>query len=224
MTRRLVIDWPAHVPLPAGAQLPLRLLAVSDERDVGLERAENRAAIGAIDGVLGGGDLESDYLCFLGDAFRVPLLYVRGNHDRGAGWAAGSESIPRPVGAAGQWLAGINIRGLSWPGDPRWGARRDEGAGWSQSAGFYLRARLTGRPHIILSHAPPRGLGDARSDPYHTGFAGYRWLCRSLRPVLWLHGHTTLASVEALSTQTQSTTLVNVTGAVLIQINPVAAR
>lgn len=223
MTRRLAIEWPAEVPLPPSTQLPMRLLAASDERDPGLENAENRARLGQIDAVLGGGDLEPDYLCFLADAFRVPLLYVRGNHDRGEGWEAGSERIPGPLGVDGQRLAGMNIGGLSWPGDGG-DARRDERAGWRQSAGFYVRARLSGRPHIILSHAPPRGLGDAQADPYHTGFAGYRWLCRSLRPVLWLHGHTTLASAEALSTQTRSTTLVNVTGAVLIQLNPVAAR
>lgn len=223
MTRRLAIDWPADVPLPAGTQLPLRLLAVSDERDAGLEKAENRAQFGQIDGVLGCGDLEPDYLCFLADAFHVPLLYVRGNHDRGQGWAAGSERIPPPLGSNGQRMGGLHIGGLSWPGDQGPDVRRDEGAGWRQSAGFYLRARLSRRPHIILSHVPPRGLGDARADPYHTGFAGYRWLCRSLRPVLWLHGHTTLASSSALSTQTESTTLVNVTGAVLIQLNPVAA-
>jgi len=215
----MTIDWPANVPLPAGASLPLRLLAVSDERDPALGQERNRSAIGTIDGVLGCGDLEPDYLCFLGDAFRVPLLYVRGNHDRGAAWAAGRERIPRVLGAAGEWLAGINVRGLSWPGETRVGATRDEGAGWRQSLGLFLRARLTGRPHIILSHVPPRGLGDAQADHYHTGFAGYRWLCRSLRPVLWLHGHTTLAAGGELSTQCQSTTLVNVTGAVLIQLN-----
>jgi hypothetical protein len=222
MTRRLTIDWPAEMPVPAGTRLPLRLLAVSDERDPGLEQAQNRAEIGKIDAVLGCGDLEPDYLCFLGDAFRVPLLYVKGNHDHGQGWAAGTESIPRPLGAAGQELAGINVRGLSWPGDERRSARRDEGAGWGQSARLYLRARLSSRPHIILSHVPPRGLGDAQADPYHTGFTGYRWLCGSLRPILWLHGHTTLASAGQLTTQCGSTTLVNVTGAVLIQIDAAA--
>jgi hypothetical protein len=224
MTRRLAIDWPADIPLPAGTQVPVRLLAVSDERDAALEQAPNRAAIGRIDGVLGCGDLEPDYLCFLGDAFRVPLLYVRGNHDRGQGWEAGRERVPRPIGTGGHRVAGIRVRGLSWPGDSGSDARRDERAAWSQSVGLYLRSRLTARPHIILSHAPPRGLGDVQADPYHAGFAGYRWLCRSLQPVLWLHGHTTLASAGELSMQCQSTTLVNVTGAVLIELNPTAGR
>jgi len=36
MTRRLAIEWPAEVPLPPSTQLPMRLLAASDERDPGL--------------------------------------------------------------------------------------------------------------------------------------------------------------------------------------------
>ena len=49
---------------------------------------------------LGCGDLEPDYLAFLADAFKAPLLYVRGNHDRGAGWSIGAEHIPDPLDGA----------------------------------------------------------------------------------------------------------------------------
>jgi hypothetical protein len=61
---------------------------------------------------------------------------------------------------------------------------------------------------------------------YHRGFPAYRWLLRRLRPVLWLHGHTTTASVQTLETHAGPTTLINVTGAVLIELLPpdVAAR
>ena len=73
-------------------------------------------------------------------------------------------------------------------------------------------------PFLVISHAPPLGAGDA-ADPYHRGFRAYRWLLEHARPVLWLHGHSPLASVPWLVTR-GSTTLVNVTGAVLIELVP----
>ena len=35
----------------------------------------------------------------------------------------------------------------------------------------------------------------------HRGFRAYRWLLERTRPVLWLHGHTPLASVPWRSTE-----------------------
>jgi Icc-related predicted phosphoesterase len=70
----------------------------------------------------------------------------------------------------------------------------------------------------MLSHVPPRGLGDVPADDYHRGFAAYRWLCHRLRPRLWLHGHTAPAAARDWRVQWADTTLVNVTGAVLLEI------
>jgi hypothetical protein len=43
---------------------------------------------------------------------------------------------------------------------------------------------------------------------------------RRLEPPLWLHGHTPLAAASEWHIQRGSTTLVNVTGAVVIEIWP----
>ncbi|MEP7159422.1 MAG: hypothetical protein ABI797_08330, partial [Chloroflexota bacterium] len=78
--------------------------------------------------------------------------------------------------------------------------------------------RLRGaRPHIVLSHVPPRGVGDVPEDAYHRGFAGYRWLCRRLSPVLWIHGHTALSTVSGWRQDWGGTAFVNATGAVLVE-------
>ncbi len=61
-------------------------------------------------------------------------------------------------------------------------------------------------------------MGDVSTDAYHVGFGGYRWLVGRLRPPLWLHGHTATASVSSLVGRAGETTLVNVTGAVLIDL------
>jgi hypothetical protein len=217
--RRLRLAWPPDEPSPSIDSRPVRLLAVSDERDPGLEFERNRRALGTIDAVVGCGDLEPDYLAFLGDAFGVPLLYVRGNHDRGGAWNAAGRVIPVALDGRLEQPAGIAVAGLSWPGEQRGQALRDELAAWRQvlgvAAGAWLRRR---RPRIVISHVPPRGLGDTPTDPYHTGFAAYRWLCRRLRPVLWLHGHTATAAVRGREAVWDGTTLVNVTGAVLIEL------
>jgi len=64
------------------------------------------------------------------------------------------------------------------------------------------------------------GDGDVSTDAYHVGFGAYRWLLYRLRPPLWLHGHTTMASVSSLVCRADRTEVVNVTGAVLIELSP----
>lgn len=210
MIRRL------RLPRPAGLVDDVRLLAVSDETDRALDVEVNRVALGRIDGIVGAGDLEPDYLAFLADAFHAPLIYVRGNHDRGANWDARRPDLPQPLGHAADDLRGLGLAGLSWPGRPGGQAIRDEGAAWRQAFNLWLRLRGA-RPHIVLSHVPPRGVGDVPEDNYHRGFAGYRWLCRRLSPLLWIHGHTALSAVSGWRQDWAGTTFVNATGAVLVE-------
>jgi hypothetical protein len=211
MIRRL------RLPRPARLGADVRLLAVSDEADRALDNEANRAALGRIDGIVGAGDLEPDYLAFLADAFRAPLTYVNGNHDRGANWDARRPDLPQPLDRATDLVGGLRLAGLPWPGRPDGQAIRDEGAAWRQALGLWLRLRGI-RPHVVLSHVPPRGVGDVSEDNYHRGFAGYRWLCRRLSPLLWIHGHTALSAVSGWRQDWGGTTFVNATGAVLIEL------
>jgi uncharacterized protein len=215
MIRRLKLAMPAR----AEAAPRVRLLAVSDERSAALEHAPNREQLGRVDAVVGCGDLEPDYLGFLADAFRAPVLLVRGNHDRGAAWDVGHRHIPTPLDGRVERVGGLVVAGLSWPGPARGRAERTDLGAWRQVLGLALRALLGSRPQILLSHVPPLGHGDDVRDPYHTGFAAYRWLCRWLRPLLWLHGHTPTAAGPHWRATLGPTTLVNVTGAVLIELS-----
>jgi Icc-related predicted phosphoesterase len=122
-------------------------------------------------------------------------------------------------------LAGIAIAGLEWPGVSERSNQRRGGLAWAHALRLALRAvtaRLRGRtePVLVISHAPPAGAGDVATDAYHVGFPAYRWLMGRLHPPLWLHGHTTAASVTALDAVVGATTLVNVTGAVLVELVP----
>jgi hypothetical protein len=219
VTRRLSITWPDSRPFRSRDGRPIRLLAASDEPDPTLESPANRARLGAIDGVVGCGDLEPDWLAFLGDAFDVPLAYVVGNHDRGLSWAA-AKNIPQPLHSGGtSMLAGLRLVALPWPTAGALGNVRDEGAAWRQALRAGGRLLFGRRPLLFVSHVPPLGAGDG-PDEYHRGFAGYRWLLNRTHPPLWLHGHVTTASVQELRVDIGSTTLVNVTGSVLVELQP----
>jgi len=224
--RRMEVDWPDARPFADRDGRPIRLLAVSDVADPALEQAANRAGIGPIDGIVGCGDLEADWLTFLGDAFGAPMVHVRGNHDRGGAWRHGATHAPAAL-ASGHIdrLAGIAIGGLGWPGVDEPGNPRRPWRAWLDTLALARRivlSRLGGRrePILVISHVPPEGLGDVPTDRYHRGFASYRWLLERLRPPLWLHGHTTTASVAELTVQAGRTSVVNVTGAVLLELRP----
>ncbi len=224
MTRRLTVIWPDPGPFERRNGVPIRLLAVADDVDQALDHAVNRRALGPIDAIVGCGDLEPGYLGFLGDAFGAPVSYVRGNHDRGGQWAERTVSAPDHL-ASGRLVqvGGVIVAPFEWPGLDAQRSRRDESRAWLdavRAAGALSRLRIRGRrsPVLIVSHAPPRGVGDAATDPYHVGYAGYRWLLDRVRPPLWLHGHTTPASVMDWRATLGRTVVANVTGSVLVEL------
>lgn len=200
------------------------MLAASDEPDTTLEFARNREALGAIDAIVGCGDLEPHWLGFLGDAFCAPISFVVGNHDRGGTWNAKSAAgLPTPLAPGSiTEVAGLPMAALPWDGRGELGNVRDDRAAWWHALTVARRAWRRRGPLLVASHVPPAGAGDA-DDAYHVGFAAYRWLMDRLRPPLWLHGHVTTASVPMLRVDVGATTLVNVTGSVLVELVPPAA-
>ncbi len=226
MTRRLTVTWPDPRPFEGRGGAPIRLLAVSDAPDTALDHAINRDALGRVDAIVGAGDLEPDYLSFLGDAFGVPVAYVRGNHDRGGHWEATSRDAPGPLDSGRPIdVLGIMLVPFEWPGIDTDGTMRDEWRAWFHvllAEVHLLGQRMRGRhgPTLVVSHAPPRGVGDAAADPYHVGYAAYRWLLERRRPPVWLHGHTTLASVVDWRATHGPSMVANVTGSILVELLP----
>lgn len=230
MTRRLAVVWPDHRPFEGRHGTPIRLLAVSDAVDPALDHAVNRENLGRVDAIVGCGDLEPAYLSFLGDAFGVPVAYVRGNHDRGGHWEETASHAPRPL-ASGRPVdvLGITVVPFEWPGIEQDRTVRDESRAWLdvlRAECSLLGRRIRGRaaaPALVVSHAPPRGVGDAAADPYHVGYAAYRWLLERRRPPVWLHGHTTLASVVDWRASLGPSLVANVTGSILVELQPPAS-
>ena len=223
MISRLSVEWPDPAVFAGRAGRPIRLLVASDDAEPALRHPANREALGHLDGILGAGDLEPEWLAFLADAFHAPLVYVRGNHDRGGQWMEQPLVVPQWLEAGRiDRLAGVPIVGLEWPGVELAGNRRRPWLAWRQAlrtVGRLVRARLWHAPVIVLSHVPPAGIGDA-ADAYHVGFPAYRWLLDRLAPPVWLHGHTTTASVQRLVERAGQTVVANATGALLLELVP----
>ena len=225
MTRHVRAAWPDPRPFVARGGRPIRILALSDESDRALDHQRNRDALEPLDGLVGCGDLDAEYLAFVADAFPgARLIYVRGNHDRGHRWGLAARRLPEPLASGHRdRLAGLSVMGLEWPGIARRNRTHDERGAWREviRAALGDRARaLAGRsePILVVSHVAPAGLGDLPNDPYHRGFRGYRWLADRARPPLWIHGHTPVAEVGALSIAAGPTLVLNATGSVLVEV------
>jgi calcineurin-like phosphoesterase family protein len=221
MTKRLALEWPDPAPFRGRNGAPIRLLAVSDVFEATLLDARNRAAVEPIDVIVGCGDLDCDDLAFITDAFNAPIVYVQGNHDTDDRWRQCGSSCPDAIHSTAILdRAGLSMAGLAWPGQRGKAGNRSERTAWGQALRLATRRLGHAGPMIVLSHVPPLGAGDVSSDPYHRGFKGYRWLLDRVEPTLWLHGHTPLAATSEWRVQVGATTVVNVTGAVVLDLLP----
>jgi hypothetical protein len=229
MTDRLSLVWPDASAFAGRDGRAIRLLAVSDEADRSLDSERTRAGMEPIDLVVGCGDLEPDYLAFLADAFCAPLAYVRGNHDVGRAWGKGERAmLPDPL-PDGRVHDEHGLRLLGFSGAPEYTRRAWRAGSEQQVSGLSMWRRALWswpgaarrRPVLLVTHAAPRGLNDA-ADMAHRGFPALRWLMGRLRPPLWLHGHTALVrrGLNDRTVRHGGTLLVNVTGAVLVELTP----
>jgi Icc-related predicted phosphoesterase len=217
-----VVPWPDPGLFAARAGEPLRMLAISDEREPSLDAQRTREALQPIDLIIGCGDLQPEYLTFLADAFCVPLIYVRGNHDVGAAWRHEQrESLPAPL-VDGRVHEELGLRVIGFSGSPRYNDRElqfSESTMWLRSiaAGF----RRPKAPILVISHTPPRGMNDDDDLP-HRGFTAFRWLADRLAPPLWLHGHTALVrtGLDDRCVRHGDTLFYNCTGATLVELVP----
>jgi len=233
---------PPTPPAPPAPPLPVRVLAVSDETDDAL--AADPGAAGAAELILACGDLPSDYLGSLMNALDVPLVLVPGNHDpdlsgyrssrAGLTLRAGMPARPpwpdgavnadgRVVDVAGLRVAGLGGCQRYTEGPNQYTDRQQARRALALRAAARWRRQRDGRGvDVLLTHAPPRGVGDG-DDPPHRGFTALHSLTAVLRPAALLHGH--VHPVRAYGAQAESgrigrTVVCNVTGWHLLDIVP----
>ncbi len=196
----------------------MRLLLVSDEEDPYYWDYFRRGRLDGIDLILSAGDLKAEYLSFLVTMGHAPVLYVPGNHD------GSFETFPPEgcdcIDGSLVTVNGLRILGLGgcplYSGGPHQYTERQMRR---QIRKLYFRLRRAKGVDLILTHAPPRGLGDLE-DPAHRGFSCYLDLLDKYRPRYWVHGHVHPRYRFGLPTETQygSTTVLNACGSRILEI------
>ncbi len=215
------------------------MLAVSDEVDDALV-ADPAAAHGA-QLILACGDLPFDYLRALMNALDVPLVFVPGNHDPDvSGYRSSRAGLtlkaglpvrpPWPDGAVNADcrivdVAGLRLAGLGGcrryrAGPNQYTDQQQARRAWALRSRAWWRRRGDGREvDVLLTHAPPRGVGDG-DDPPHRGFRALPGLVAALRPTALLHGHVHPYGAPVRPARLGRTAVRNVTGWHLLEIEP----
>ena len=217
----------------------VRVLAVSDEVDEGL--CANVGLARDAELILACGDLPFDYLGYLLNALDVPLVFVPGNHDPDlTGYRVSRSGLTLRAGlpARAPWpdgsicadgsiadVAGLRVAGLggcrNYNGGPNQYSDRQQSrrARALSRTARWRRMRDGRRVDVLLTHAPPLGVGDG-DDPVHQGFAALNRLVALLQPALLLHGHVARYDAANPDRRLGATTVCNVVGRHLIDIEP----
>ena len=220
----------------------VRVLAIADEVCESLWGP--RAAALAPDLVVAAGDLPWDYLELMASSLDVPVVFVPGNHDPEVSPARQHRSglflhagvpvdPPRPQGCtsvdgAVLDVAGLRVAGLGGcvryrPGPNQYTQREfaRRAARLARDAERLARRR-PGRVDLLVTHAPPRGLGDEEDRP-HVGIDALHPLVARLRPQWHLHGHVHPYGQPRPDRVVGPTTVRNVIPFRLMEITPAAA-
>lgn len=165
----------------------MKILAISDEECPALWDFYTPGRLAEYDLILSCGDLNAKYLSFLVTMAKCPLLYVHGNHDVNY-----NQVPPEGCDCIDDHIVeynGVRILGLG-------GCRRYH-PGPHQYSDNEMRKRILrlswklrrlGGVDIVVTHAPPSGLGDDE-DPAHWGFDALVELLDKYHPQYLVHGH-----------------------------------
>jgi len=214
----------------------VKVLVVADEEAPNLHAQAMKDL--APDLVLSAGDLPWDYLEFISSTLDVPLVFVPGNHDPELGRSRQGRSgmytedgipadSPRPRGAVNAdqqvvEVAGLRIAGLGGcvryrPGPHQYTQRQYHRRGRR----LVRRARSGGPVDVLLTHAPPLGLGDGDDKP-HEGIEALHRVLETLRPTWHLHGHIHPYGMRQPDRHVGPTTIRNVIPWTSLEIEPAA--
>ena len=165
----------------------MRILALADEELMAFWDYYVPSRLREYDLILSSGDLKAAYLSFVVTMARAPVMYVHGNHD--TGYAVTEPEGCDCIDGAIVEYRGLRILGLGgcvwyWPGDHQYTEKE------MRKRIRRLRWQIAkyGGVDIVVTHAPPRGVGDS-DDHAHMGFESFLELIDRYRPKYLLHGH-----------------------------------
>ncbi len=219
-----------------------RVLAIADE--VKPELYSERVQQLEPELVLACGDLPFDYLEFVLTMTNTPLLFVPGNHDpdlrprhdefrpedfTSPMWfQRWHEEPPGPAGCHnldGRVLDqhGLRVAGLGGsirykPGPNQYTQRQMHLRALRLEARCKYRRLRDGRNlDVLITHAPPLGVGDG-DDHSHRGFAAFHRLVAQLSPRYVIHGHVHPYGRVVPTMRMDGTQVMNVVGHRLLEI------
>jgi len=165
----------------------MKILLIADEESPYFWDHFQRGRLDGIDLILSCGDLKADYLSFLVTMGHAPVLYVHGNHDLGY-----EQFPPEGCDCIDDKLVTVNgVRILGLGGCPKYNKQPLQYTERQMERRIRrLRGKLrrSGGVDIVVTHAPPRGVGDAE-DRAHMGFEAFLPLLDRYRPRYLVHGH-----------------------------------
>nr|MDA3941125.1 metallophosphoesterase [Spirochaetia bacterium] len=198
----------------------IKLLCISDKVDPLIYSSNIKNRFKDIDLILSAGDLELNYYGFIVSSLNKPLLFVFGNHNlkslsnyrknnsesryNNSDLYADSRKSYGSIyiGDRAKNIKSILIAGLG-------GSRKYNGGPnqYSEIDMFFKILKLIPRLlfnriyygrwlDILLTHAPPRDIGD-REDKCHQGFKVFKTFLKFFNPKYHLHGHIHLYDINS---------------------------
>ena len=166
----------------------MRILVVSDEECPALWDYYVPGRLKEYDLILSCGDLKASYLSFLVTMGNRPLLYVHGNHD-----SSYKEKPPGGCDCIDDRVVtynGVRILGLGGCPWYRNGPFQfSEGEMRKRIRKVRRQIRRAGGVDIVVTHAPPKGVGDIPGSNAHQGFEAFLELLDQYKPAYLVHGH-----------------------------------
>ncbi len=193
----------------------VRVLAVADEE---VPAAQSRVRELQVDLLLAAGDLPWDYLESLVSLLDVPAAFVPGNHDPRTGRGLGPRGMVDVDGEV-RAIGGLRVAGLGGCVRYNEGSHQYTQKEFDRRAAKLVKAARREPVDVLLTHAPPLGLGD-EPDPAHVGISALHGVLEQLRPSWHQHGHIHPYGMGKPDRQAGATTIRNVIPWQLIDIEP----
>ena len=207
----------------------VRTLSLSDVKKSLIYSSQIRTQFSHVDMVIGCGDLPYYYLEYVVSMLDVPLLFVRGNHDKKVEYSE-SGSCTAPAGAIDLHHRVLSVNGLSFAG-VEGSIKYSRGPyQYSQSdmwihvfrlvpALIINKARFGRYLDVFVTHAPPKDIHDKQDLP-HQGVDAFRWLLQVFRPAYHFHGHIHIYRPDEITeTLFEKTQVINTCGYKITEID-----
>ena len=200
----------------------MKILLISDVEEPALWDYSRPGRLAEYDMILSAGDLKAEYLSFLVTMANVPVLYVHGNHN-----TSYDRFPPEGCDCVEDKLVtykGLRILGLGGSAVYSGGNHQYTERQMARRIRRLNRAvRKAGGVDIVLTHCPPKGLGDAE-DYAHRGFEAFLPMLDKWKPKALVHGHVHIAYGIPRELSYNGTRIINASGRYVLEMEPESAE